>query len=171
MSLPVLAVEYPQGHPLYRPAPGVQADETPRRPSKPLTAAELAQAALLSSHAIPLSIPNSPAEQARRMSVGVSSRRNSILSIPPISNEPHALDHLPAPGHDPEVDQKELEKELEEVYTHNASNSANIRQNEHKRQRDERAGVGCSLSLSAFARESFFPLACADRHCGLNAGR
>ena len=121
MSLPTLPVEYPAGHPLYRPAPGVDgesAQQAERRPSRPPTAEELAQAAILARCAIPLSVPNSPAEQARRMSVGPASRRNSILSIPPpVDNTPKPLDHTPMPGHDEEVDQKELDKELEEIDT------------------------------------------------------
>jgi len=119
-SLPVMEVEYPQGHPLYRPAPG-EAAQQERRPSRPPTAEEIAQAGMLSRCAVPLSIPNSPAEQARRMSIGPTSRRNSILSIPPIDpqaqTQPRPLDHTPAPGHDADVDQQELEKELEEIDT------------------------------------------------------
>jgi hypothetical protein len=58
----------------YRPAPGEEQGEQLRRPSKPPTAEELQQAALLSSQAIPLTMPNSPAEQARRMSVATDIR-------------------------------------------------------------------------------------------------
>jgi hypothetical protein len=121
-ALPTLEVEYPKGHPLYRPAPGEaghEGQQEERRPSRRPTEAEIAQAGLLASFSAPLTIPNSPAEQARRMSINPASRRNSILSIPPIDPvaqaQPVQLDHTPLPGRDPDVDQKELEKELEEI--------------------------------------------------------
>lgn len=145
MSLPTLEVSYPADHPMARRAAAqaaarlqqaqnqnqqaqersengtINSGDVPPIPSiSSNLPPESVQARLLDAYATPLSMPNSPAEQARRSSLAPASRRNSLMSIPPPlqdKQEPHILDHIPQPGHDDTIDQQELEKELHEIDT------------------------------------------------------
>jgi len=79
---------------------------------------EARQAQLLEVFSQPLTVPDSPVEQARRMSLAPTSRRNSLMSIPPPPPDIKVtLDHTPKPGEDYAIDPNELQKELEEIDT------------------------------------------------------
>lgn len=125
-SLPTLGVEFPPDHPIARRASQLQQQRNAAAGASdaagsvhltPTKAADSFQAHLLEQFSTPLSVPNSPAEQARRMSINPASRRNSILAIPPIQEVPIAADHTPEAGQDPAVDLLEIEREIEEIDT------------------------------------------------------
>lgn len=138
-SLPTLGVEYPPDHPIARRASKLQVQKVAQEQAEvfikqveaegkdltetnitplPSPTKEVVQAHILEQFSAPLSVPSSPAEITRRMSIGPSSRRNSILAIPPIQETlPPPLDHLPEAGTDVAVDLAEIEKEIEEIDT------------------------------------------------------
>lgn len=122
--LPSLPVEFPPDHPVSRRAAALEASrqaalQRGEEPGK-VDPNDALGAHLLARHSLPLSIPGSPAEVARRLSIQSSSRRGSILAIPPVDpQKPVHLEpgYLPKPGDDAKVDQKEIEKEIEEIDT------------------------------------------------------
>lgn len=133
-ALPSLGVEFPADHPIARRQSQLKAQADAKvlaakhaelvllnggvsTTPLPSPVKEAVQANLLEAFSTPLSMPNSPAEQARRMSINPNSRRNSILAIPPIQEIPFQFDHTPLPGSDAQVDLAEIEKEIEEIDT------------------------------------------------------
>jgi hypothetical protein len=146
--MPKLEVSYPPDHPMYRRQQARLAaqaqSQTPLSPVQPQITLSVCspvpssslshlspnigspsmteQARLLELFSTPLSVPNSPREVARRMSVEPSSRRNSVMAIPPVHevrtlNEDDFKKHVPESGHDVEVDTDEIQKELDEIET------------------------------------------------------